>query len=144
MLYIGSDHGGFDLKQQLIKYLQEKNVEFKDVGCYDKTSVDYPDLAQKVAEEVISNTGSKGLLICGTGIGVSLAATKVNGIRAALCHDNYTAKMAREHNDANILCIGGRVTGDEVAKDMLDIFLSTEFAGDRHQRRLDKITALEE
>lgn len=143
MLAIGCDHGGFDLKQELLKHLEETGVPFVDMGCYSPESVDYPDVARAVANEVAKGTYPLGVLICGTGIGISIAANKVNGIRAALCTNSYEARMAREHNDANILCMGGRVIGPNVAMEILDTFLAGTFAGGRHAARVQKITDIE-
>ncbi len=143
MIVIGSDHGGFELKEAVKKYLDEKNIEYTDVGCYDKNSVDYPDIAKKACEKVVDGSCERGILICGTGIGISMAANKVKGIRAALCHSEYDAKMTRAHNNSNVLCMGGRTTGIEIALAMVECFLNGEFEGGRHQNRIDKITALE-
>ena len=143
MIAIGSDHGGFELKTHVIKYLKEQGIELYDFGTYSEDSCDYPDIAEKVAKAVANGEYEKGILICGTGIGISVAANKVDGIRAALCGDVYSAKMTRKHNDANILCMGGRVTGRELAFMICDTFLSEEFEGGRHQTRIDKIHALE-
>ncbi len=143
MIFIGSDHGGFELKEQIKGFLKEKGVEFEDVGCFSAESVDYPDIARTVALKVASSN-SKGILICGTGIGMSIAANKIRGVRCALCHDAYTAEFSRRHNDANIIAFGGRTTGLEVAKQMVDVFLNTPFDGGRHERRVKKIMELEE
>ena len=142
-LAIGADHGGFELKEELIKYLTEKGHEVTDCGTYDIKSVDYPDIAEKTAKEVLDGSCEKAILLCGTGIGISIAANKVKGIRAALCANEYCAKMARNHNNANILCMGARVTGVELAKSILDTFLREEFEGGRHQVRVDKIMNIE-
>lgn len=140
MIAIGNDHGGYALKKELITYLKENNIEFKDFGCYDEESCDYPNYAKKVAEAVASKECEKGILICGTGIGISIAANKVKGIRAALCHDCFSAEATRQHNDANILAMGARVVGPGLAMKIVDIFLNTEFSNDeRHIRRIDKI-----
>lgn len=143
-LYIGCDQGAFELKNELLKVLEDefKNYEVKDMGIFTKESVDYPDIAKLVCDEVLKND-AKGILLCGTGIGISIAANKIKGIRCALCHETYTAKMARMHNDANVLAMGGRTTGIEIACEILRTYLNTEFAGDRHKRRVDKIMALE-
>ena len=143
MIAIGSDHGGFELKTHIIKYLKEQGIELFDFGTYTEDSCDYPDIAEKVSKAVANSEYEKGILICGTGIGISIAANKVDGIRAALCGDVYSAKMTRKHNDANILCLGGRVTGRELAFMICDTFLSEEFEGGRHQNRIEKIHALE-
>lgn len=140
MIGIGSDHGGFELKQEIMELLEAKGFEFKDFGCYDKSSIDYPDVAKPVAKAVLDGTIEKGILICGTGIGISIAANKFQGIRCALCSDHFSAVATREHNDSNILALGGRNTGPEVAKDIVMAFLTTEFSNDeRHKRRIDKI-----
>ena len=136
---VGSDHGGFKLKQKIIEYLRNKNIDFKDFGTFDEESCDYPDYAKKVASEVAIGNFEKGILICGTGIGVSIAANKVKGIRAALCSDTFSAKMTRAHNDSNILCLGQRVTGEGLALEILDAWLNTEFEGGRHKQRVSKI-----
>ncbi len=143
MLVIGSDHGGFELKGHVIKYLESKGIEYTDVGTYSEDSCDYPDIAKKACDMVVSGEAQKGILICGTGIGISMAANKVKGIRAALCSDVYSAKMTRVHNDANVLCMGGRVLGRELAFMIVDAFLENEFEGGRHQNRIEKIHALE-
>ncbi len=133
---IGSDHGGFALKEVILSLLQELGHEINDVGCYSLNSVDYPDFADMVAEQVVKGDAEKGILICGTGIGMSMAANKHHGIRAALCNGHYTASMSREHNDANILCMGERVIGPGVAEEIVRIWLNTSFEGGRHQRRI--------
>ncbi len=143
MLAIGSDHGGFELKNHVMKHLDELGIEYKDYGCYDENSVDYPDIAKAVGEAVASGECERGILICGTGIGISIAANKIKGIRAALCSDVYSAKMTKEHNNANIICMGGRVIGRELAFMIVDTWLGAEFQGGRHQARIDKIHALE-
>lgn len=140
---IGSDHGGFNLKEEIKTYLAQKGIEVQDYGTHSLESCDYPDIAVKVAEAVAKDKELKGILICGTGIGISIAANKVKGIRAALCHDTFSAKATREHNDANILCMGERVIGRGLALDIVDAWISMEFAGGRHQKRVDKISALE-
>lgn len=141
---LGSDHGGYELKNAIVEHLKEKGMDVEDVGCFSKDSCDYPDYAQKVAEKVAGNDGKVlGILCCGTGIGISIAANKVKGIRAACCSDCFSAKYTRMHNNANILCMGGRVVGSGLACMMADLFLATPFEGGRHQRRIDKITAIE-
>lgn len=140
---IGSDHGGLELKDFLKAFLIEHGFDVTDVGTNATDSVDYPDYAFKVSELVTKGTVKRGMLICGTGIGICIAANKVKGIRAALCTDVFTAKMSREHNDANILCMGGRTTKKELARDILETWLNTSFEGGRHQTRLDKIRAFE-
>ncbi len=143
MIYIGCDHGGFALKQEIFKYIKEDLAEeIEDLGCYDTSSVDYPDYAEKVCRKVIAEN-AKGILICGTGIGISIAANKITGIRCALCSEPFSAEMTRRHNNANVLAMGGRTVGTELAKSIVKAFLSTEFEGGRHQKRLDKISALE-
>lgn len=140
---IGSDHGGFGLKSEILKHLQEQGYEIKDFGCYSTDAVDYPDVAREIAEAVVKGEYDRGILICGTGIGISIAANKVPGIRAALCGDCFSAKASREHNDANILAMGERVIGVGLAKMITDIWLSTEFAGGRHTARVGKIGDIE-
>ncbi len=142
MIAIGSDHGGYELKLEIKKYLDEKGIEYKDIGCNGE-ACDYPDIAKEVCDLVLENKAEKGILICGTGIGISMAANKIKGIRAALCTDTYMAKFTRLHNDANVLCMGGRVLGGGAATEITETFLSTGFEGGRHQRRIDKISALE-
>ncbi|WP_028579083.1 ribose 5-phosphate isomerase B [Desulfogranum japonicum] len=138
-IFIGSDHGGFALKKEVIIFLKEKEIEVVDCGCNSSDSVDYPDFAHKVCQSVLDQKDALGILICGTGIGMSIAANRFKGIRAALCHDAFTAKMSREHNDANILCLGARVLGISVVLDMIDTWLNTAFAGGRHISRLQKM-----
>lgn len=140
MIALGCDHGGYELKQEIIKHLQERKIEFKDYGCDSLESVDYPVYAKKVANVVVSGECEKGILICGTGIGISIAANKVKGIRAALCTDCFMAEATRLHNDANILALGGRVVGPGLALKIVDTFLDTEFSNDeRHIRRIGMI-----
>jgi ribose 5-phosphate isomerase B len=137
---LGSDHGGYQLKENLKKYLKELNVEYKDFGCNSEKSVDYPDIGFKIAREVKNRNYDKGILICGTGIGMSIVANKIKGIRASLCHDVFSARYAREHNDANILTLGGRVIDSGLAKEIVKVWLSTDFSGEeRHLKRLNKI-----
>ncbi len=143
MIAIGSDHGGFKLKAEVIKYLNTNGYEIKDFGTYNEESVDYPDFGLAVAEAVKNGECERGIVICGTGIGISVAANKVPGIRAALCTDSYMAKMSREHNDANILAFGERVVGTGLALDIVDTWLKTAFAGDRHKARLNKVSMIE-
>lgn len=144
MIAIGSDHGGFELKKAIIEHLESKGVEIKDMGCYNMDSVDYPDIAKVTCDEVVNGTCERAILICGTGIGISIAANKINGIRAALCHSTFDAKMSRMHNDANVMCLGGRTTGLNIALEIVDSYLGSEFEGDRHMRRVNKIMALED
>ena len=137
---VGSDHGGFRLKEEIICWLKEKEISYEDVGTYTLESVDYPDYAEKVAEKIKSGDADRGILICGTGIGICIAANKIHGIRAALCHDVYSAQKSREHNDANILAMGARVIGPGLAIKIVDTFLNTPFSGiERHQRRINLI-----
>lgn len=143
MLAIGCDHGGFELKGHIIKHLEEKGIEFKDFGCYDENSIDYPDVAKSVCDSINNKECENGILICGTGIGISIAANKIKGIRAAHCHDIYSAEMTKRHNNANVICMGGRVIGRELAFKIVDAWLGAEFEGGRHQTRIDKIHALE-
>lgn len=140
---VGSDHGGFLLKGEIIKHLEKKNIDFIDFGCFTTESVDYPDIGQAVGEAVARGEYDKGIICCGTGIGISISANKVPGIRAALCGDCFSAKASREHNDANVLALGERVTGVELAKMIVDIWLSSEFQGGRHGRRVEKIAKIE-
>lgn len=143
MIAIGCDHGGFELKGHIMEHLKEKGIEFKDYGTYSEESVDYPDCAKPVCEAVQNGTAERGILICGTGIGISIAANKYKGIRAALCSDVYSAKMSKQHNNANIICLGGRVTGRELAFMIVDTWLETKFEGGRHENRIAKIHAAE-
>ncbi|NPV28748.1 MAG: ribose 5-phosphate isomerase B [Firmicutes bacterium] len=141
---IGSDHAGFQLKERVKEYLVSRQVEFTDFGVENPEPVDYPDIARVVAEAVASGACDQGILICGTGIGMTIAANKVPGIRAALCQDPFTARAAREHNDANILALGERVLGPGLACEIVEAWLQARFAGGRHARRLAKIRLLEE
>lgn len=143
MIAIGCDHAAIDLKQTIMAHLDEQGIEYINLGT-DGDPCDYPDMAKAVAEKITSGECEKGILLCGTGIGMSMAANKIKGIRAAVCSDEFSAKYTRLHNDANILCMGARVIGAGLAIELTDIFLSTGFEGGRHQRRVDKITALEE
>lgn len=140
---IAADHGGFELKDSMVVYIKSLGNEVVDLGTNSADSVDYPDYAKKVCEEIQKGNSDLGILICGTGIGMSLAANKFEGIRAACVSDMYSAKMSRNHNNANVLCIGARVIGDEVAKLIIKTFLENEFEAGRHQRRVDKIMAFE-
>lgn len=143
MLAIGSDHGGYKLKEEIKKMLDGLGLEYHDFGTHSPDSVDYPDIASAVGQAVVGGECEKGILICGTGIGISIAANKIKGVRAALCHDEFSAQMAREHNDANILALGERVTGIGLALNIVQKWLNTEFAGGRHAVRVDKIMNLE-
>lgn len=140
---IGSDHGGFLLKEDIKAYLTELGIAYEDFGTYSPESVDYPDIAKVVAEAVAAEKFERGILICGTGIGIGIAANKVAGIRAALCHDTFSARASREHNNANILTMGERVIGFGLARDIMKVWLESEFTGGRHARRVDKICQLE-
>lgn len=143
MIAIGSDHGGFQLKEAVKRYLLEKNLEVKDFGAYTLDSVDYAPIAAQVARCVADGKAACGVLICSTGIGISIAANKVKGIRAALCTDAHMAEMTRRHNNANVLCMGGLITDEETARAIVDAFFKFEFEGGRHQRRIDQIAAIE-
>ena len=143
MLAIGCDHGGFKLKNRIKKYLEEKGIEYKDFGTYDENSCDYPDIAKAVCESIVDGECDKGILVCGTGIGMSIAANKINGIRAAHLTDVFSAKMTKMHNNANVICLGERVTGEGLALMITDAWLSAEFEGGRHSIRVNKISALE-
>lgn len=144
MFAIASDHGGFAMKQQLIEHLKESSVEFEDLGCYSEQSVDYPIYAEKAARGVADGKYERAILVCGTGIGMSIAANKISGIRAALCADCYSAEMTRLHNDSNVLCLGGRTLGTELAKRIMDIWLETPYvAVEKHARRIGMIRDLE-
>ena len=141
---IGSDHGAVELKEEVKKVLAEfDGVEVKDVGTFGKESVDYPDIAEKVCADVVSGESERGIVLCGTGLGISIAANKIKGIRCALCNDVYSAKKSREHNNANVLAMGGRVLGFGPAGEIVRAWLTTEFEGGRHERRVNKIMALE-
>ena len=144
MIAIACDHGGYQYKQMLMQHLADRQLEYKDFGTWSEESCDYPDFALKVCREITEGNVDRGILVCGTGIGMSLAANKVKGIRAALCGDVFSATMSREHNNANVICLGERVLGPGLAVCVLDAWLDTEFAGGRHQRRVDKIMAIEE
>lgn len=143
MLAIGADHGGVNLKEILKKYLEGRGFEVKDFGTYDASSCDYPDIAKEVCDAVVSGECERGILVCGTGIGMSMAANKVRGIRAAHVTDTYSARMTREHNDANIICLGERITGCDLAVEIVKAYIDAEFQGGRHLRRVDKVMALE-
>jgi ribose 5-phosphate isomerase B len=144
-IVIGSDHGAVQLKDEVKMVLKEfGDIEVTDVGTFGTTSVDYPDIAEKVCAEVVSGKAERGIVLCGTGIGISIAANKIKGIRCALCNDVYSAKMSRHHNDANVLAMGGRVLGFGPAGEIVRAWVTTEFDGGRHERRVGKIAALEE
>lgn len=140
MIAIGCDHGGYELKLRIIQYLEEKGLEYKDFGCDSLDSVDYPIYARKVGQAILDGECEKGILICGTGIGISITANKMKGIRCALCSDKFSAEATRLHNDTNIIALGGRVVEPELAVELVDIFLNTPFSGDeRHARRISMI-----
>ncbi|ACQ54015.1 ribose 5-phosphate isomerase B [Clostridium botulinum] len=140
---LGSDHAGLPLKNEIIKHLEGKGIEIKDFGTYTEESCDYPDYAQKVAEKVVAKEFDFGILVCGTGIGISIAANKVKGVRAALCSDTFSAHACREHNNANILALGQRVVGVGLALDIVDNFLNAKFQGGRHENRINKMMEIE-
>lgn len=140
MIALGSDHGGFELKQEIIKHLEERGLEYKDYGCYENKSCDYPEFGKKVGHAVADGECEKGILICGTGIGISITANKIPGVRAALCTDCFMAEATRLHNDANILALGGRVVGAGLALKIVDTFLDTPYSNEeRHTRRISQI-----
>ena len=140
---IGSDHGAVELKESVKNVLADMKIEFNDVGTFGTDSVDYPDIAEKVCAEVVSGKSERGIVLCGTGIGISIAANKIKGIRCALCNDVYSAKKSREHNNANVLAMGGRVLGVGLAEEIVRAWFTAEFEGGRHERRINKIAALE-
>jgi ribose 5-phosphate isomerase B len=139
---IGSDHGGFELKNELVKYLSDNGYEFKDFGVYENAAVDYPVIATTVAKAVVNGDFERGIIICGSGLGVAISANKIRGIRAVTCHDTYSARMSRAHNDANVLTMGERVIGKGLAVDVLEMWLKTQFEGGRHEKRVSMIEAL--
>lgn len=141
---LGCDHGGLEHKNAILQHLKARGFEVTDFGIYEQVSVDYPDIAIKVANAIKDGECQRGILVCGTGIGMSLAANKVKGIRAAACSEHFSAKYTRLHNDSNILCLGGRVIGVGTALELVDLFVDTEFEGGRHATRVGKITAIEE
>ncbi len=141
---LACDHGGYKLKEVIKSYLEELGIEYVDYGTYSEESVDYPDFAYKAAKGIVKGEADRGIFICGTGIGISIAANKVRGIRAALCYNVYAAEMSRRHNNANVLCLGGRVLGEELAKRIVKAWLETPFDGGRHERRINKIHRIEE
>ena len=140
---IGSDHAGFAMKQMIVGLLSELGHSCEDFGCFNSNSVDYPDIARPVAEAVSNKSFDRGILVCSTGIGMSIVANKVPGIRAAVCHDTFSARRAREHNDANVLCLGEWVIGQGLMREIVTTYLSADFAGGRHARRVEKIHAIE-
>lgn len=142
MIAIGCDHAAYDMKLSIIEMLKEKGYEVADMGCNGE-SCDYPDIAEAVGKEITEGRCEKGILICGTGVGMSIAANKIKGIRAALCSEHFSVKYTRLHNDSNVLCMGARTIGSGLASELVELFLKTEFEGGRHQRRVDKINAIE-
>lgn len=142
---VGCDHGAIELKKAVLEVLQEvSHIETEDVGTFSEASVDYPDIAQRVCQRIVSGEADRGIVLCGTGIGISIAANKIKGIRAALCNDVFSARMSREHNDANVLAMGGRVIGVGPASEIVRVWIDTEFSnGERHKRRIEKTMALE-
>ena len=142
-IIIGSDHGGYRLKEEIAEYLKSKGVDVYNAGTYSTDSCDYPIIAKDVARRVLATEGARGILVCGTGIGVSIAANKVKGIRASHCTDTYTARMTVQHNNSNILCLGERVTGSGLALDIVDAWLNAKFEGGRHQKRIDMIEEID-
>lgn len=143
MIALGSDHGGFKFKEAIKKYLDQKQIKYIDFGTNSEESVDYPVYAKKVANSIISGESEKGILCCGTGIGISIAANKFKGIRAAVCTTEFTAEMCRRHNDANVLALGGRVISEEKAISLVEVFLNTSFDGGRHEKRVNEISKIE-
>jgi ribose 5-phosphate isomerase B len=142
-IIIGADHGGYELKNHLSDWLKEQKYEVNDIGVFTSDSVDYPDLAKQVATGVSAGNFDRGILVCGSGVGVAIAANKINGIRAANCHDVVLARLSREHNNTNILTLGGRFVARELAFEILKVWLNTEFSGGRHEQRIEKIRELE-
>lgn len=140
---LGADHGGYELKNEIRAHLEGQGVEILDLGTNSKESVDYPKYGFRVGKAILQGEADLGIVVCGTGLGISMAANKVSGIRAALCTETYSARMSREHNNANVLALGGRVTGVGLALDIVDIFIKTPFAGGRHARRVDLLTLIE-
>ena len=143
MIALGSDHAGFSLKEEIKKYLEDKGIAYKDYGCYSPERFDYAVAAKRACDGIISGECERAILCCGTGIGISMAANKVKGIRAAACTNYFGAKYTRAHNDANVLCLGERVIGAGLALELVEVFLTTEFEGGRHQTRIDQIAAIE-
>ena len=141
-IVVASDHCGFDLKAKVLPELKKK-YEVIDIGCYSTDPVDFPDIAQQICKIVLENEGMRGIMFCGTGVGISMAANKVKGIRACCCSDSFSCEYTRRHNDANALCMGGRVVGPGLACQLVDIFLNTEFEGGRHEKRIAKLMAIE-
>ena len=144
IVFIGSDHAGFQSKNKLVEYLEGEGYDATDLGCFSEDPCDYPDIAREVSEKIVEHKDAFGILICGTGIGMSMAANRFKGVRAALCYDELNAQISRHHNDANVLCVSGDLTGDISLRKIVEIWLTTEFNGGRHKRRVDKIAAIEE
>lgn len=144
MIAIGSDHGGYKLKEVIIKHLKASGVEYKDYGCFSEESVDYPVFAAKVSHDVADGSAEKGIIVCTTGLGVSMVANKVKGVRAAVCTNVHLAEMTRRHNDANVLCLGGAVVTEDEGIAIVDKFLSTSFEGGKHKRRVDMMKQVED
>lgn len=140
---VGCDHGGFDHKNAIAEHLKQRGFEVVDYGIYENQSVDYPDIASKLCKGILEGEADLGILVCGTGIGMSIAANKFKGIRAAACSEHFSAKFTRLHNNSNVLCLGGRVIGIGTALELADLFVDTEFEGGRHQKRIDKISEIE-
>lgn len=144
-IVLGCDHGGYELKQEIIGFLKENGYEYEDLGCYSLDSVDYPQYGKAVGEAVAAGKADKGIVVCTTGIGISIAANKVKGVRAALCSDSTSARLTREHNDANVLALGGAIVGKHVAIDIVKTFLTTEFCGlEKHSRRIAQVMDIEQ
>lgn len=143
IIALGCDHGGFEHKNAIAEHLKERGFEVVDYGIHENVSVDYPDIASKLCEGILNKQADLGILVCGTGIGMSLAANKYKGIRAAACSEHFSAKYTRLHNNSNVLCLGGRVIGIGTALELVDLFVDTEFEGGRHQKRIDKIAEIE-
>ena len=145
MIALAADHGGFSLKEEIANYLKDKRILFHDYGTYNESSINYPEVVKEPCEAIVKGKADKGIFVCGTGIGISIAANKYNGIRAACVTEAFSAALSREHNDANVLCLGGRILSPAYAFSIIDAFLDTEFSfGERHQQRIDMITMIEE
>jgi ribose 5-phosphate isomerase B len=143
-IIIGADHGGYELKNNLTKWLNSQGHEIKDIGVFSSDSVDYPDISKTVGEEVSNGNYERGILVCGSGVGVNIAVNKIKGIRSTHCHDTVIARLSREHNNTNIITMGGRFIAKELAQEILNVWLTTDFLGGRHQNRIDKISQMEE
>lgn len=141
---LGADHGGYELKEEIKRFLEERGISVVDYGTHDTSSVDYPDYGQAVAKGILAGEADAGILCCGSGIGISISANRFHGIRAALCTDPYMAELSRRHNNSNVLALGGRLTGQDMALEIVRVWLETEFDGGRHQRRIDKLDQFEE